>query len=536
MRIQPVVLCGGSGTRLWPLSREQHPKQLLAFNGNDSSLLQETVRRLNGLAIEPAPPVIVCNEDHRFMVADQLRAAAMPAGSILLEPAGRGTAPALTLAVLHTVTDREALLLVMPSDHVITRNDAFHEAVLRGAALAAEGCLVTFGVPPLSPETGYGYIRTGEALSPDRSPAAYGVTSFVEKPDAQTAQRYVAAGSYLWNSGIFMVRGPVWLDALRRLRPELLAACERAYARGANDGDFYRPDARAFADCPADSIDYAVMERIGSQRAAHGGPIAVAVKLEAGWSDVGAWDALWKLGTKDGDGNVLHGDVCAVDTRQALLIARHRLLACVGLDDVVVIETPDAVMVARRDRAQDVKKVVARLKSAARQECLNHRKVFRPWGSYDGVDQGDRFQVKRIVVNPGAALSLQMHYHRAEHWVVVRGTARVTRGEETFLLTENQSTYIPLGVKHRLANPGRVPLEIIEVQSGAYLGEDDIVRYEDSYGRTEPHNGGGTELRTEAEAGEDAGLSGIAEQPSPRPAAEAVAGQDAAGAAVADGA
>jgi len=487
MRIQPVVLCGGSGTRLWPLSREQHPKQLLALNGDDSSLLQDTVRRLNGLTIGPGPamaPVVLCNEEHRFMVAAQLRAAGVTARAILLEPAGRGTAPALTLAALHTLADEDSVLIVMPSDHVIAGKTAFHDAVLRGAGLAAEGCIVTFGVPPQAPETGYGYIRTGEVLSPERTPAAYDVTSFVEKPDAETAERYVAAGTYLWNSGIFMVRGAVWLDALRRLRPEMLAACDRAHAHGVKDGDFYRVDARAFADSPSDSIDYAVMERIGSQRAKSGRPLAAAVRLEAGWSDVGAWDALWKIGSKDADGNVIHGDVCAVDTHQALLIAQHRLLACVGLEDVVVVETPDAVMVARRDRAQDVRKVVARLKSAARQECLTHRKVFRPWGSYDGVDGGDRFQVKRIVVNPGAALSLQMHYHRAEHWIVVRGTARVTRGEDTFLLTENQSTYIPLGVKHRLANPGRVPLEIIEVQSGAYLGEDDIVRFEDAYGRT----------------------------------------------------
>ena len=505
MRIQPVILCGGSGTRLWPLSREQHPKQLLALNGDNSSLLQETARRLVGLAIEPGPaggPVILCNEEHRFMVAAQLRAAGVAPRAVLLEPAGRGTAPALTLAALHTLADEDAMLIVMPSDHVITSKPAFHDAVLRGAGLAAEGCIVTFGVPPEAPETGYGYIRTGEALSPERSPAAYGVASFVEKPDAQAAERYVAAGTYLWNSGIFMVRGAVWLDALRRLRPDMLAACERAHARGAKDGDFYRVDARAFTECPSDSIDYAVMERIGSQRAKNGRPLAAAVRLDAGWSDVGAWDALWKIGAKDGEGNVVHGDVCAVDTRQALLVAQHRLLACVGLEDVVVVETPDAVMVARRDRAQDVRKVVSRLKSEARPECLNHRKVFRPWGSYDGVDAGDRFQVKRIVVNPGAALSLQMHYHRAEHWIVVRGTALVTRGEETFLLTENQSTYIPLGVKHRLSNPGRVPLEIIEVQSGAYLGEDDIVRFEDSYGRTDRPNEGRSEARHDARPGD----------------------------------
>ncbi len=488
MKIQPVILCGGSGTRLWPLSREQHPKQLLALNGSRLTLLQETVRRLDGLGAglaSPAAPVVLCHEDYRFMIADQLRAIGAGSPSIVLEPAGKGTAPALTLAALHTLADGDPVLAVMPSDHVIAGRREFHDAIRRGAALAAGGCIVTFGVPPDAPETGYGYIRIGNELDAGRAPPAYAIGAFVEKPDAETAQRYVAAGTYLWNSGIFMVRGSVWIDAIGRFRPEILAACELAHGQGVRDGDFYRIDPGAFETCPQDSIDYAVMERIGAQRAGKDAPRAAAVRLEAGWSDIGAWDALWRIGAKDADGNVVHGDVCAVDTRQALLIAGHRLLACVGLEDVVVVETPDAVMVAPRDRAQEVKKVVARLKSESRRECLTHRKVHRPWGSYDGIDRGERFQVKRIVVNPGAALSLQVHYHRAEHWVVVRGTARVTRGEEVFLLTENQSTYIPLGVKHRLENPGRVPLEIIEVQSGAYLGEDDIVRLEDTYGRLE---------------------------------------------------
>jgi mannose-1-phosphate guanylyltransferase/mannose-6-phosphate isomerase len=483
MRIQPVILCGGSGTRLWPLSREQHPKQLLAFNGDKLTLLQQTARRLEGLAIEVAPPIVLCNEDHRFMVADQLRAAGAPPGVILLEPVGKGTAPALTLAALHALADDDPVLVVMPSDHVIAGRDAFHQAVLRGAALAAEGCIVTFGVPPDSAETGYGYIRTGDEVHPGRTPAAHGVASFVEKPDAETARRYVEAGTYLWNSGMFLARCSTWIEALARLNPEMLGACELAHGQGGRDGDFYRVDPHAFGECPADSIDYAVMERLGAQRAKNGGPAAAVVSLAAEWSDVGAWDALWKIGAKDADGNVTSGDVCAVDTHGALVIAQHRLVACVGLEDVVVIETPDAVMVAPRGRAQEVKKVVSRLKGAARRECQSHRKVARPWGSYDGLDSGERFQVKRIIVNPGAALSLQLHYHRAEHWVVVRGTARVTRGEEVFVLTENQSTYIPLGVKHRLENPGRVLLEIIEVQSGAYLGEDDIVRFEDTYGR-----------------------------------------------------
>ena len=486
MKIQPVILCGGSGTRLWPLSREQHPKQLLAFNGDSLSLLQHTARRLDGLAINPAPPaapLVLTNEAHRYMVAGQLRAIGVEPAAVILEPAGKGTAPALTLAALHAVADGDPVLVVMPSDHAISGGAAFHDAVLRGAALAADGCIVAFGVPPESPETGYGYIRAGEEVYPGRTPPAHVIGSFVEKPDVETARRYVESGTYLWNSGMFLARCSTWIETLGRLRPEMLDACERAQRLGARDGDFYRVDARAFAECPQDSIDYAVMERLGAQRARGGGPAAVVVSLQAGWSDVGAWDALWKIGEKDGDGNVMSGDVCAVDTRGSLVVAEHRLVACVGVDDVVVVETPDAVMVARRDRAQDVKAIVSRLKGQARPECQNHRKVYRPWGSYDGLDSGERFQVKRIIVNPGAALSLQLHYHRAEHWVVVRGTARVTRGEEVFLLTENQSTYIPLGVRHRLENPGRVPLEIIAVQSGAYRGEDDIVRFEDTYGR-----------------------------------------------------
>ena len=485
--IQPLVLCGGSGTRLWPLSRERHPKQLLALNG-ELSLLQETVRRMAGLAGRGAPPlapIVLCNEEYRFMVADQLRATGAPARSVILEPAGKGTAPALTLGALHALPDDDPVLVVMPSDHVIAGPEAFHDAVLHGAALAAEGCIAALGVRPTAPETGYGYIRSGKVLDTGRSPPAYDIASFVEKPDEETAQRYLATGSYLWNSGIFVVRCSVWIEAIGRFRPEILAACELAHGRGARDGDFYRIDAGPFSGCPGDSIDYAVMEQVGSQRARDAAaPRAVAVSLDAAWSDVGAWDALWRIGAKDENGNLLRGDVCAVDTRGALLFAQHRLVACVGIENVVVIETPDAVMVTRRDRAQEVRQVVSRLKAEGRPECAVHRKVQRPWGSYDSVDWGERFQVKRIVVNPGAALSLQLHYHRAEHWIVVRGTARVTRGEESFVLTENQSTYIPLGVVHRLENPGRVPLEIIEVQSGPYLGEDDIVRIDDVYGRT----------------------------------------------------
>ena len=473
--IQPVILCGGSGTRLWPLSREYHPKPLHALNG-ERTLLQETAMRCAGLAAA-GDPLLVCNETHRFMVQAQLARAGTKPKAILLEPKGRGTAPALTLAAMHLVGCDDPVLLAMPSDHVITERSAFQRTVERGAALAGQGYVVTFGVPPSAAETGYGYIRTGRALG--EAGVRY-VEAFVEKPDAATAREYVSSGRYLWNSGIFAVRASVWLEAIGSFRREVFAACERAYRQGKRDGAFLRVDAHSFAECPADSIDYAVMERITAEP---GALQAIVVPLAAGWSDVGAWDALWAIEEKDAAGNAARGDVHLADTRNALVLAQHRLVACVGMDDVVVIETPDAVLVAKKESAQAIGKLVAALKSAGREECLVHRKVHRPWGTYDGIERGERFQVKRIVVEPGAALSLQMHYHRAEHWVVVRGTARVTRGDETFFLTENESTYIPPGTKHRLENPGKLPLEIIEVQSGAYLGEDDIVRFEDAYGR-----------------------------------------------------
>lgn len=507
MRIQPVVLCGGSGTRLWPLSREQYPKQMLALN-NELTLLQLTVRRMDGFgagSAEPASPVIVCNEEHRHLVAEQMRAIGVRPGAIILEPVARGTAPALTLAALHPLSDDDPVLVAMPADHVISDLPSFQRAIAQGVALADQGYLVTFGVMPVSAETGYGYIRMGEAIKSEGDRVGHFVHSFVEKPDVGTAQRYVASGRYLWNSGIFAMRASAWLDSIGQFRSDILSACERAHLQGAWDGDFYRVDAREFEGCPEDSIDYAVMERLEANPATKTARRAVVVKLEAGWSDVGAWKALWEIGKKDDDGNVICGDVCAVDTRGALLISQHRLVACVGVEDVVVVETPDAVMVARRDKAQEIRQVVSRLRSMGRAECTTHRKVYRPWGSYDGIDSGERFQVKRIVVEPGAALSLQMHHHRAEHWIVVRGTARVTRGDEVFLLSENQSTYIPFGTRHRLENPGKIPLEIIEVQSGPYLGEDDIVRFEDNYGRAggmEPKRGSAparTESRRETE-------------------------------------
>ncbi len=490
-KLQPVILSGGSGTRLWPLSREHYPKQLLApFGGH--TLLQATVTRLAGLDTgegdsDPtvAAPLVVCNEEQRFLVAEQLRVIGTPPGQLLLEPIGRNTAPAATLAALHVAADDSAaVLLIMPADHLIRDTAAFHDAVRCGLDAAAQGAVVTFGIVPTRAETGYGYIRKGAALEATGGIVPHRIDAFVEKPDASTAQGYLDSGDYLWNSGLFMVRADVWLDAIARFRPDIHAAVLRAHEHGSQDGDFFRVDKTAFSACPGDSIDYAVMERLATgDNGDPGDTPAVVIPLDAGWSDVGAWSSLWEVLPQDEDGNILRGDVLAEDTRDSLLFAEHRLVAAIGLDNIIVIETADAVLVAHRDHAQAVKQIVQRIKGAGRSEHQLHRRVHRPWGSYEGVDQGDRFQVKRICVNPGASLSLQLHHHRAEHWIVVRGTARVTRGDETFLLSENQSTYIPIGERHRLENPGTLPLELIEVQSGAYLGEDDIVRLDDHYGR-----------------------------------------------------
>lgn len=492
MYLQPVILSGGAGTRLWPLSRELYPKQFLALV-TDETLFQDTVHRLEGLQdgelgdTALLPPMVVCNEAHRFLVAEQLREIDSAHGGILLEPVGRNTAPALTLAALHAVrTGHDPVLLVMPADHVIRDAAAFHQAVHTAVALAAHNYLVTFGIVPTAPETSYGYIQRGEAVNTQLPHASrltpHVIEAFTEKPDAATAQTYLDSGEYFWNSGMFVMKASCWLDTIRHFSPEMIAACENSYRTGQADADFYRMEKAAFEACPSDSIDYAVMEKLGSASDANI-PRGALVPLDAGWSDVGAWSTLWEVRDKDADGNALHGDVRTHNARNNLIYAHSRLVTAIGVEDLTIIETGDAVLISRRDQVQDVKTIVAQLKSEQREEHLNHRCVHRPWGTYETIDLGQRHQVKRIVVKPGAALSLQMHHHRAEHWVVVTGTAKVTRGEETFLVSENQSTYISLGTKHRLENPGKFPLEMIEIQSGSYLGEDDIVRFDDVYGR-----------------------------------------------------
>lgn len=483
--IQPVVLSGGSGTRLWPLSREKYPKQLLSLIGDDS-LLQATVRRVLGIpGVALAAPMVVCNEEYRFVIAEQLRLLGQ-SGTVVLEPFGRNTAPALTIAALAAIRNAaDPVLLVMPADHVITDVTAFQKVVSQGAALAANGAVVTFGITPDAPETGYGYIQAGTVYADAGGTGACVVARFVEKPDLATAQSYLAEGSYSWNSGLFMMRASVWLSAMGVCRADILAACQAAWDQGQTDGEFVRVGKEAFAQCPSDSIDYAVMERLAAVDNPNAAtlPPGVVLPLSAGWSDVGAWDALWQVLPKDASGNVTQGDVLLQNCENTLALSEGRLIACVGVSDLVVVETADAILVSHKDKTQDVKKIVDALKRQGRSESSVHRKVYRPWGSYDGVDAGARFQVKRIVVKPGGTLSLQMHHHRAEHWIVVSGTARVTCGDKVFLLSENQSTFIPLGTTHRLENPGCVALEMIEVQSGSYLGEDDIVRFEDVYGR-----------------------------------------------------
>ena len=464
----PVIMAGGSGTRLWPLSRGNYPKQFLPLTG-EHTMLQQTVLRLNGL--EHGAPLFICNEDHRFIAAEQIRQLGLKKADILLEPAGRNTAPAIALAAIRARQQNNAdtVLLVLAADHVITDTKAFQQATEQALPLAQDGKLVTFGIVPASAETGYGYIKRGEPTG-----QAFTVQRFVEKPDQSTAEQYLQSGEYYWNSGMFMFRADVYLQQLQQFRPDIYTACEAAMAEQTPDLEFVRVDNAAFAACPADSIDYAVMERTEH---------AVVLPLDAGWNDVGGFAALWQVSAKDAQDNVLNGDVLALDSHGTYIHSEDKLVAAIGVEDLIVISTKDAVLVAHKDKAQQVKQIVNQLAETGRSEAVFHREVYRPWGKYDSVDNGERFQVKRITVKPGAKLSVQMHHHRAEHWIVVSGTARVTIDDKEQFVTENQSVYIPITAVHALENPGKVPLELIEVQSGSYLGEDDIVRFADRYGR-----------------------------------------------------
>lgn len=465
--ILPVIMAGGNGSRLWPLSRQLFPKQFLKLHSDDT-MLQTTVSRLQD--IEHQPPLIICNEEHRFVVAEQLRSAGLNHGQILLEPVGRNTAPAIALAAFNAINQgQDPLLLVLAADHVIQNTDAFTQAVHQAAKLATQNKLVTFGITPTHPETGYGYIKAGKV---ENNSAA--VEQFVEKPDLVTAQNYLQSRNYFWNSGMFMFKASIFLDELKQHRPDIYSACQSAMNNTSSDLDFIRIDKTAFELCPDDSIDYAVMEKTAQ---------AMVVPLSADWSDIGNWSALWDIEEKDDNGNVCHGDVLNVDSRNSYINAQDKLVTTVGLDNVVIVETKDAILVADKSKVQNVKDVVNELKAQGRSEVSEHREVYRPWGKYDSLDDGNRFKVKRITVKPGARLSTQMHHHRAEHWIVVTGTAKVIKDNEEVFLTENQSTYIPVGSVHSLENPGMVDLELIEVQSGGYLGEDDIVRFDDKYGR-----------------------------------------------------
>jgi mannose-1-phosphate guanylyltransferase/mannose-6-phosphate isomerase len=481
--IVPVILSGGAGTRLWPLSRELYPKQLLPLV-SPQTMLQETLLRLDGMD-EAGEPIVVCNQEHRFMVAEQIRQLGRKPAAIILEPFGRNTAPAVAVAALQALaTGEDPVLLVLPADHLVRDRNAFQRAVWAGVGHAGQGRLVTFGIVPDRPETGYGYIKAGQPCdgsgqedgpgNPGSPLTAYKVTSFVEKPDLASARAYLASGEYTWNSGMFMFRASRYLEELEKFAPTMLCACRRTFAARHRDLDFLRLGADAFAACPSDSVDYAVMERTGD---------AVVIPLAAGWSDIGSWAALWEASGHDADGNAIHGDVLTEGARDCLIHASQRMIAAVGVKGLIVVETADAVLVADKERTQDVKKVVERLRTENRGEALLHRRVNRPWGAYECINMGERFQVKLISVSPGASSSLQLHHHRSEHWVVVRGTARVTCGDVTRTLGENESIYIPLGVPHRLENPGKLVLELVEVQTGSYLGEDDIVRIEDQYGR-----------------------------------------------------
>ena len=473
--IIPVILCGGSGTRLWPLSRKLYPKQLLALTGKNT-LLQQTALRLEGME-GVAGPIVICNEEHRFMVAEQLRETGITPEAIILEPTGRNTAPATALAAIYCMHDgADPVLLVLPADHLIEDVEHFRKAVKAGGRVAHDGKLVTFGIIPSGPETGYGYIRKGREYPGVEAGEAYEIEKFVEKPDTATAERYLEEGMYLWNSGMFMFLSSLYIRELEQQDREMYRQCSLAMEGSGRDLDFTRPGREAFENCPDNSIDYAIMENTEN---------GVVIPMDAGWNDIGSWSALWDTGEKDEHNNVLAGDVILHDTRDSFICSTERLVTAVGVSDSVIVETADAVLVAARNKVQDVKKIVEILKLKGREESSLHRRVYRPWGSYESIMHGDRFQVKLISVNPGAKLSLQMHHHRAEHWIVVKGTARIRKGDDTFILSENKSTYIPLGTVHQLENPGVIPLELIEVQSGSYLGEDDIKRFEDIYGRAE---------------------------------------------------
>jgi len=465
----PVILSGGSGTRLWPLSRPLYPKQFLALH-TDNTLFQETLLRLEKLDLQNL--IVVCNEDHRFIVAENMRTLGKEAHSIFLEPVGRNTAPAIAIAALKALKeDNEAILLVMPADHVIENTKAFAKGVKTAEKLAQQGHVVTFGIKPTSPHTGYGYIETGDELLSD----AFGLAGFKEKPDIKTAEDFLKQGKYLWNSGMFCFKARTYLEELEKQHPNIVA-CATASLNGAkSDLDFVRLNAESFEKCEDISIDYAVMEHTN-----HG----VVVSLDAGWSDIGSWDALWEVCDKDKDNNVLKGDIIAQNTKDSFIHGKNKLVCTLGLDNIIIVDTKDALLVAHKDYVQDIKDIVTKLKKSDRKEAQHHRTVYRPWGHYDSIDCGERDQVKRISVKPGAKLSLQKHFHRSEHWVVVKGTASVTRGEETLTVSENESVYLPVGTVHALKNPGKIALELIEVQTGSYLGEDDIVRLEDLYGRT----------------------------------------------------
>lgn len=475
--ITPVILAGGSGTRLWPLSRQLYPKQFMQLV-ESHTLLQSTLLRLSPLD-DIQSPIVICNEKHRFIVAEQLREIGIQPQAIVLEPVGRNTAPAIAVAGLLARPEREnSILLVLPADHYIEDRRGLANTIAQGARFARQGRMVTFGVVPQAPETGFGYIRKGESINggqtPEGKPPVWRIDQFVEKPALETAKSYLASGDYCWNSGMFMFRADRLLEEMQTHAPDILSACRSATENAETDLDFYRLDKPAFEACPSDSIDYAVMEKTDS---------GVMVALESPWNDLGSWEALWQAGRKDNDGNVVFGDACLQDVKNSFVYTTGRLVTAVGLTEHVVVETKDAVFVAPRDHVQQVKTLVERLKSRDRPETYTHKKVYRPWGSYESVDIAERFQVKRITIKPKAILSIQKHFHRAEHWIVVRGTARVTRGDEVFILKEDESTYIPMGTVHRLENPGRIPLELIEVQSGSYLGEDDIERFDDVYGR-----------------------------------------------------